>query len=389
MRIMNGDMNKKHILVMLHPHLTIPGGAGQFALEFGKRLASDMRVIFVAQRIDIKYVEAYPEIEFVSLDGPLTDSLWFWGLLPYWYMKLAGVIDGLRNEGKVVLFSQVFPAHWLGLWYKYWHSEVRYLMYCHEPSAFIHVPRWRKAILSPFKRWLAEILAPVFAPIDIWLTKKADQIFLNSEYGVEQLREVYELTGTIVYPGVAYEKFKPVKFEDKLPYLLTVCRLSKFKNVDVLIEALAKIKNKKIKLWVIGDGEHRPELEALSDRLGVRDRVEFVGPKPHAELPYYFARAQVFVLCSHAEPFGLVSIEALACGTPVIADNSGGPKEIVDQGVNGKLITCDVKGLTKALDEILGDSKTLKKMSEAARPSAQKKFSWERGTKLIKNACSF
>jgi glycosyltransferase involved in cell wall biosynthesis len=367
-------------IVILHPHFTMPGGAGRVALELGKRLAKNRRVVVIAQKINQEYIEAYPEIKFESINGPVTSSLRFWLLIPYWQWRTSQRIDQYARRGEIVIFPQVFPSNWLGLYYKKRHPKIKCVLFCHEPSAFIHIEKWRKAIQSPFKRFLANTLAPILSVIDKDLTRRADEMFVNSVYGQQLAEEIYQRKGVIVYPGVDLERFKPVPYTQKEDYILTVSHLSKFKNIDILIEAFAKLKLA-TQLYIIGEGEEKENLEKLAKRLEVQDRVQFFSEVSDADLANFYAKAKLFVLCSQNEPFGLVPVEAMASGTPVIADRSGGPMETVIDGKTGRLIECRIKNLSTCIQDMLVKV-DLAGISQKARGSVIEKFNWEKSAEI-------
>ncbi|RTH32330.1 glycosyl transferase [Thermus scotoductus] len=140
------------------------------------------------------------------------------------------------------------------------------------------------------------------------------------------------------------------------PVILGVGRLTEQKDFPTLIRAFALVRAQRpARLMILGEGELRPQLEALVHELGLQDDVALPG---FVENPYaYMARAAVFVLSSRREGFGNVLVEAMACGTPVVStDCPSGPREILDHGKYGRLVPVgDVKSLAesilKAMDE--------------------------------------
>jgi glycosyltransferase involved in cell wall biosynthesis len=111
------------------------------------------------------------------------------------------------------------------------------------------------------------------------------------------------------------------------PTLLSVGHLIPRKRNHLTIEALARLPGHR--LLLVGDGPERGALAALSERLGVADRVRFVGPVPHARLPFYYGAADVMVLASVREGWANVLLESMACGTPVVATEAWGTREAV------------------------------------------------------------
>ena len=385
MVLKNNPAMKQKILIIIHPHLTLPGGAGKVVLEIGKQLSKEMRIVLIAQKINRNYIDEYPELEFESINGPITSSFFFWFLFPWWYQKTAKAIDSLRKKGEVSILCNVFPANWIGLLYKSFHKEIHCSWFCHEPSAFIHIKKWRNAIIDPSKRILANIISPIMSVIDKKLATYADEIFVNSKYSQDIAENIYGKKGVIIYPGVDTEKYKPVSFEEKENYILSLGRISKFKNLDILLSAFWKMKNEKISLYIVGDGEEKENLQNLAKKLNIEDRVKFFSNISDQEVVKFYAKAKVFVLCSKNEPFGIVPIEAMACGTTVIADNSGGPMETIINNETGELIDCDVKNLNNTLEKLLSDDELLKKYSTQARKHIEMNFSWKKSAEKIKS----
>jgi glycosyltransferase involved in cell wall biosynthesis len=377
-------MAQKTTLVIIHPHFTIPGGAGKMMLELGKRLSDNFQIVVIAQKVNNEYKKNYPEIIFEDLGGPITDSFRFWLRLPHWRKKTHSLINKYNSQGKTKIISSVFPANWLSLSYKKRHKEIETFWFCQEPSAFIHIKKWRSAIKNPLKRLIANTFAPIFAIYDKKITAYADKLFSNSEFSKNKIKEIYGRNSTIIYPGIDSKKFHTVDFEDKDNYILTVGRLTKFKNIDLLVSAFAKLKNRKISLKIIGDGEEKDNLDDLAKQLGVFDRVEILSGLSDSEVADIYAKAKMFVLCSKEEPFGIVPVEAMASGTMAIADNSGGPREIIDNNLNGVLIdNMNARKLAKCIDGLLLDENRIKKLSSNARKKAVEHFAWEISAKKL------
>lgn len=134
------------------------------------------------------------------------------------------------------------------------------------------------------------------------------------------------------------------------PLLLTAARLTPWKGIDHLIAALSRTPD--AHLLVAGDGETRQALEAQAGRLGVAERVTFLGRVPRDRMPLYMKAADYLTLYSGYEGLSHTLLESLRAGTPVIASDKGGNPEVVQHGVNGLLVQyVDVDALTEALWE--------------------------------------
>jgi glycosyltransferase involved in cell wall biosynthesis len=125
------------------------------------------------------------------------------------------------------------------------------------------------------------------------------------------------------------------------------------------------------------DGRERDRLEGIVKELGLSDRTIFAGLVGHDLLPLYYSAADVCVVPSYYEPFGLVAIEAMACGTPVIASNVGGLKFTVIPEKTGLLVPPkDVEALAGAIDRVLADEVWARKLRKQASASVSQRFSW-------------
>jgi len=160
-------------------------------------------------------------------------------------------------------------------------------------------------------------------------------------------------------------KFSPFK-------IVAVGVLKYQKGYDLLIEALAKLKSLPLRLWIIGEGKERHSLVSLADRLGVGDRVSFVGFQRN---PYaWMARTDLFVLPSRWEGFGHVIAEAMVCGVPVLATRCpSGPEEIITDGVDGQLCQPHkVESLAQHIEALSKDLEGRRSLAKAAKMSVRR-----------------
>ncbi len=173
------------------------------------------------------------------------------------------------------------------------------------------------------------------------------------------------------------------KYKNK-KIILFVGRLNEQKGVDYLIKAMASV-NKKIKnsrLLIIGEGEYSNKLKRIVESLGL-ENVEFLGAKNQNELIDYYNLADVFVLPSvtsriGTEGLGLVLLEAMACGTPVIGTNTGGIPTIIKNNENGLLIKeKNEDELAKGIIKILSDKRLSQKLSKNGMNFVRNNYSWE------------
>ncbi len=170
------------------------------------------------------------------------------------------------------------------------------------------------------------------------LVQSADGLLVACQREKDNLEACYAADPeriNLVPGGVDFERFHPLDraaarrrlgFDRKEFILLSIGRLAALKGQARIIEVLAQLGNDVRLVLVGGDGPEDPEqkrLRQLAARIGVAARVVFTGSLPHGELPAYYAAADVYVQASHYESFGLVGLEALACGRPVVTSPVG------------------------------------------------------------------
>jgi N-acetyl-alpha-D-glucosaminyl L-malate synthase BshA len=159
-----------------------------------------------------------------------------------------------------------------------------------------------------------------------------------------------------------------------LPIAVHVSNFRAVKRVPWLVRAFQRaLRGRDARLLLVGDGPEQGQCRQLAHDLGVADKVLFLGER--VALPELLAPADVFALSSQQESFGLSALEAMACGTPVVATDSGGIREVVEHGVTGLLSpTEDLDGFAAHLGELLFDRERAKQMGAAAREQAVARF---------------
>jgi D-inositol-3-phosphate glycosyltransferase len=222
----------------------------------------------------------------------------------------------------------------------------------------------------------------------------ADAICVSCVEEEQQFRRLYgdpEGRLEIIAPGVEHAFFAPgdqagarraIGFDVDRPLLLFVGRIQPLKGPDVAIRALAEIGDRRTQLAIVGgasgaDGDAETvRARALVDELGLHDRVHFVPPQPHHILSTYYRAADLVLAPSRSESFGLVALEAAACGVPVVASAVGGLLSLVDDGRTGRLIDGrDPADYARAADELLRDDDQRAAMGQAAVERARR-YTW-------------
>ena len=160
------------------------------------------------------------------------------------------------------------------------------------------------------------------------------------------------------------------------PLILSVGALIPRKGQDLLIAALPALPD--ATLMLAGLGESEGDYRALADRLGVADRVHFMGGVPHDDLPALFAAADVMALVSASEGLANAWVEALACGTPVVASDVGGIRELLKTPAAGRIVERTPEAVAAAITEILASPP-----SREAVAANVKAFSWDENSRQL------
>jgi len=164
-------------------------------------------------------------------------------------------------------------------------------------------------------------------------------------------------------------KFNPNKEKTNKKRILTICNLIPRKGINYLLESLSQIiqRRQDFVLDIVGDGPNRKEYEKLTEKLGLDKVVKFYGRQP--EIVSFMRNCNFFVLPSLYENFGVVYIEAMACGKPVIGTSAGGPKEIINKETGILVAPKNINDLVKAIGYMLDHYQdySAEKISEYAK----------------------
>ncbi|MBE7535207.1 MAG: glycosyltransferase [Anaerolineales bacterium] len=237
--------------------------------------------------------------------------------------------------------------------------------------------------------------------------RRVDRIVVATLAEMTQLRFLYKADSSkmvVIPPGVNVGRFYPIPPDEAKAYIglkpddrmiLFVGRIEPLKGVDTLIEAMSCLHKKEarsVHLAIIGgDPSASPEkmnvemarLKKLCETLGLDQSVVFLGARDQDKLSYYYSAAEVAVMPSHYESFGMVALEAMACGTPVIASEVGGLAYLVRDGETGFTIPAEEpETLCEKLSWLLNDETLRRKMSAQAAAYAQD-YAWEKIAKRI------
>lgn len=247
-------------------------------------------------------------------------------------------------------------------------------------------------------RWLGALGTAMLWVIERACLRRATRVHVLSEFSSRELQRLYRVARERIVKipgGVDPERFRPVTDRRQprralglpldRPLVLTVRNLESRMGLDTLIRATAIVRRAipEILLLIGGTGSLRESLQSLVHSLDLAEHVRFPGFVPEAELPAYYQAADAFVLPTRElEGFGLVTVEALACGTPVLGTPVGATPEIL-RPVSETLVFRDrtpeamADGIRRFFDGIAGDETALGRLRRACRSHVEASYGWE------------
>jgi glycosyltransferase involved in cell wall biosynthesis len=212
-------------------------------------------------------------------------------------------------------------------------------------------------------------------------TSDATARLLVADYGVPAERL------TVVKPGTDRAATHESRPSDGPLMLLTVGAIVPRKGYDVLVEALARLKDHLWRLVIVGDNTRNPETVARLDedivRYGLSDRIEIVGPVPEEDLAELYAEADLFVLPSRFEGYGMAYTEAVAHGVPVVGTNAGAIPDTVPPGAGILIPPDDVDALANTLRQLIDDAPERERLAAGARAAAASFPTWRESAALF------
>ena len=301
------------------------------------------------------------------------------------------VVDFAEGEG--VAYDLLFSHYWLS-------GEVACILRPRLATSWAHVAHTLGLVKN---RTLAEGARPepqLRIRVEGEIAQQADLLVASTE---EECAELVDFYGAdpdrvfVVPPGVDLSMFQPIdrgEARRKIGYgsdrlVLFVGRLERLKGVEVAIRALALLRDRNhddVRLLILGedskdgDESEKERLKAVASAAGVRDRVDFLGSVAHHELPYFYSAAEVTVMPSYSESFGLVGLEAQASGRPVVGSDVTGLRSVVRDEVSGYLVRDhDPAAYAERIGRLLDDPELAQQMGRRGRLLAQR-FSWTRTT---------
>jgi glycosyltransferase involved in cell wall biosynthesis len=241
--------------------------------------------------------------------------------------------------------------------------------------------------IGEFKSHLAKtpadyLLKYVFHPTNVffdYITGHCmDHIIAISDHAYDQLTKKYRFNSektSLIPHGVDTSKFHPeVEISPEINSnklsILYVGRLAPRKGLDLAFKSIAELKEIDIEFIIAGEGRHKQRLKKLAQNLGILDRIQFLGYVSEKKLPSLYATADIFLLPSRYEGYGLVLLESMACGTPAIAADVGGIPTVIDHKQNGLLVQRKKDCMKSNIKQLCSDNHYLRQLGKNGRKKA-------------------
>jgi len=390
------------ILVLTPTFFPLAGGAERGIYEISRRLARDHQVVILTPEPKPKYQRFYGAQERGNLAD--TSSLAEMANSPSFLLvqrfKDRQNMMNWPGQGKL---AGIIPPFSLSAVRATCHVISRFKP--HVLCVFYGLPTGLAGVLAKKRQGIPFVLAligrdlpapgipPFWKKYLWWVARRSDHLIFISQFGQKALLGEERKRGKIIPFGVDLHRFSPegeglakksirkrLNLPDSAPLLFSLQRLDPWKKTDILIQAVELIRRQGWPVYLIigGKGPERPKLEKKIKELKLEKSVFLSDYIPEAELPAYYQAADIFCFHSTYETFGLVLLEAMASGKPIVATRSTAIPELIEDGLNGLLVEPErPTELAAAIVLLLQNSSLREKLSQEAKKKACG-FSWEK-----------
>lgn len=315
--------------------------------------------------------------------GPHWERIKNWNIHPSWVQKcwlVKKLHSPLRFLAPLVWESFNFDSYDMVISSSGWYicrgivtkPSTLHICYLHHPPRHLYgyktAVEWQKYL--PIRIY-GNIINHFLRIYDFATAQRVDFFIANSEETRARIKKFYRRDSVVIYPPVN-TRINTNNDTNKHEYFLCVSRLARAKNIHLAIEACNKLG---LKLWVVGRGREEKYLKSIAG-----PEIKFLGEVPDEKLPEIYSGAQALIFPAENEEFGIVPLEAMAAGTPVIALRSGGVVESVIEGKTGEFFN---KPTVDALVDILKHFDKKRYNPEDCQRQAER-FSKERFKRGIK-----
>jgi len=383
---------------------TVPGGSLRTFKEYVRLLSRDNEIeVYTLNEdclLDIKeWVKSiYPfKFEYLFFKKPFGFFNIFLNFLNLFrldrlYHRIANLINRKNYDITFIHQSYYLYIHCPGI---VRFLKIPYVYYCQEPVRLFYErdliflkkmsakEKFFYIFLKPFYR----LFAIFFKLYDAFNIKRCNFLLCNSYYSKNYILNAYHKEAELCYLGVDTNKFKPLTDVKKENLVISVGHLEPRKGHDFVIQAIGKIPfNLRPKIIIVypcyEDVEYKRYLKIIAEKNNVC--LEFFCGISDEELTVLYNKAKLTVCAFVREAFGLIPLESLACGTPVLAVNEAGLKESIIHNKTGLLVERDIEKFSEALCYLLKEDKLREEMGEYGRQYILEKWKWENSVDELK-----
>lgn len=286
----------------------------------------------------------------------------------------------------------IHPCMWTQAPVVLQYLQTKTLYYVQEPLRLVHEPRITRPYLNTGLRALVDQFDPLIGlyrrklrHVDRLNTCRATFLLANSHFTASNTARIYGRQAKVAYLGIDISVFRPLDNVDPEKTVLSVGAILPSKGFDFIVKSLALLPpDIRPAFRIVGNAVDAREYQYLVDlarQSGVDLRIETSISRP--KLIERYNQATFLVYAPHREPFGLVPVESMSCGTPVVAVEEGGVGETVVDGVSGLLVDRNPIRFAAAIRTMLEDSQMRIDMGRRARDLVLRQWSWAEATRTI------
>lgn len=378
-------------------HMTLMGGGGKFLRDFANKLCEKgHNITIVAQKIDRNKYKFHHKVKLIEIGGPLPSNPIYWINFKRIKKKYLDVLNGLKID---IITSIHFPTNYfcINVVKK---DGLKHVHYCLEPYRIFYDKKYYSNA-SFFKKLLFLIVKFFFKKYDIEGTIGADHIICISKFIRNKVKNIYGRESMLHYLGVEInnysDKINGFDLHSKLnlkktpPIIFTLGLTHYMKGSKELIEIFNKILKKIPETILLIGGwiekQNRKIIVNLMRKLNISSKnVIFYGFIEENLLDFFYAKSILTLYTTIDEPYGLIPLESMKNGTPVIAFEGAGPSETIINGKTGYLIIYgEFNKIARKTINLIKDIELRDSFSKNAREHVRKKFSIEESIEKLES----
>jgi glycosyltransferase involved in cell wall biosynthesis len=325
-------------IAIVHPNMFTVGGAEKLITWFSEELVSQGHQVAIITKYPPKHI--HPNVQVIKFDIDLNALNWYFTV-----KKLAKEL----NEYDIIN-THNFPSSLFGYWIKKKNRSSKLIWYCHEPFDVFYGKTLIEANDLLKNKWKKSKIKYIQENISIKLDKNAvknhDFILCNSKRTNIFTKQLFNVNNCdTLYPGLPEKYFSKdetnKKNYEKEIKLIVISRLFKVKNIITIIKVFQELikKNEHFTLKIVGEGDQKKSLLQYIKKNRLENKINMLGNVSEEELLKLYSESFLTINIPNNEPFGLITLESLAHGVPIILSKDSGSAEILSHRKSGILIT--------------------------------------------------